>query len=93
MDEDPPAYGEASLYQTVVDALVRKGADPRNLTCPACSHAGWITGNQTVHFTTLEGGRLIGTPDQPEGFEVAPIWCARCGFLRLHVLQALVADS
>ena len=91
-EEDSSKYGEGSLYQTVADAFERKGADPRNVACPACGNVGWVTGNQTIHLTVLVGGHLLGTAEKPEGFEVAPVWCDRCGFLRLHVLQVLVAD-
>jgi hypothetical protein len=80
------------MRDAILTALEGVGADPK-LGCPACGGMEWAVGNRTVLLSTVEpSGKLSGPRDRPGGFEVAPVWCERCGFLRLHVLQALMRD-
>jgi hypothetical protein len=54
----------------------KEGAKPE---CPFCGHDGWIGWNDRVRVEQLfEAGTL------PEGVEVIPLTCSKCGFVRLQ---------
>jgi hypothetical protein len=86
-----PEYGDGSMRETFLAALKDVGVDLK-LGCPHCGGMNWATGNRTLLFPTIEITGKLSSPEGHRGFEVGMIWCERCGYLRLHALQALMQD-
>ena len=63
--------------------------------CPVCANGSWGSGYTTLRLLGITATGNLFKPlkdlDNP-GVEVFPIWCERCGFLRLHAVQALMRD-
>ena len=89
LPDDPEA-----LARVAIEALKAKNA--HDVACPICKASGsWTIQERPMllpHLTA--GGEISGDFEagELEGTQVAAVWCTNCGWLRLHHLQALMAD-
>jgi hypothetical protein len=86
---DEPTDQSRFLSDTILAAL-REALQGEGTVreCPVGRHDAWSYGDTTVRFLGVgASGKLLG---DRAGFEVFPVWCERCGLLRLHAVQALM---
>ena len=78
----------------LIEAFIARGA---RQDCPVFDGREWLSMSLSGEMETLvlltglrtESGEVVGTVDLDWGFPVVGLYCANCGFVRLHRLDVL----